>query len=90
MHINNSIQFKDTYFLLCTKVLKPYGDVTFTPSNNVVILFTFAGEVKYQVLLVKRVDRSLCMFLFCSEHSCGRVFESSVGYENYLLQRYQL
>ena len=74
----------------CYKGIKALWCVTFTPSNNIAVPFKFTSEVKYQVLLVKRVDRSLCTFLFSAEHSCGRVFENSVDYENHLLQRCQL
>ena len=38
----------------------------------------------------KRVDRSLCILLFCTEYGCGQVFKNSIDYKNGQLQGCQL
>ena len=96
MHMYHSIQFRDTYMLLqryCNigkAVIQPYGNVRFTFSNNAVVPFTSTSEVSFQPPSKKRVDRSLCTLLFCTEYGCGQVSENSIDYENHQLQGCQL
>ena len=96
LHMYHSIPFRDTcmllqmYYNIGKCVIQPYGNVRFTSSNNVIVPFTSTSEVSFQPLSKKRVDRSLCTLLFCTEYGCGQVFENSIDYENYQLQGCQL
>ena len=91
LHMYLSIQFRDTcmllqrYYNIRKAGIQPYGNVRFTSSNNVVVSFTSTSEVTFQPLSKKRVDRSLCTSLFCTEYGCGQVFKNLIDYENHQL-----
>ena len=78
------------YYNIGKGVIQPYGNVRFTSSNSVIVSFTSTSEVSFQPPSKKRVDRSLCTLLFCTEYGCGQVLKNSIDYENHQLQGCQL